>query len=161
LKADYFEKVSFSRSSWPPSANLANKCEISERIKVKDWDMAVPLVNDLVGKTRMEPGCTSSSWAKKGDELRLDETYTDGKAMAKHFEIAAPIFEKLFDGPATLESAEVHGPKAELDNAKNIPRALKGSILPKYVATIDSASTDDELLKHLEEVSDFSNAGEL
>ena len=88
LKADYFEKVSFSRSSWPPSANLANKCEISERIKVKDWDMAVPLVNDLVGKTRMEPGCTSSSWAKKGDELRLDETYTDGKAVAKHFEIA-------------------------------------------------------------------------
>ena len=161
LKADYFEQGSFTRSSWPSSATSATKCEISERITIKDWGMAVPLINDLVGKTRVDPGCTSSSWAKKGDELRLEETYTDGKAVAKHFEIASPIFEKLFDGPASLESAEVHGPKAELENAKNIPEALKGSILPSYFAIADSASTDEELLKHLEEVGDFSDAGEL
>lgn len=163
LGADYFDVQEGSFSRWSSDTPRA-LCETQERFKVKDWAKAKPLMKEFLDLTTKEPGCMYSSWSKKGDELSWVESYADGDAVAKHFELTGPIINKLLEGDKilALESAEVHGPKEELEKAKkNIPEALKAALKPEYFAIAASDEVNEEkLLKDLKELSD-SPASEL
>ena len=159
LNADYFDVQEGSFSKWTSDTPKA-LCETHERFKVTDWAKAGPIMKEFNDLTSKEPGCVYSSWSKKGDDLSWVESYTDGDAVAKHFELTGPIIEKLLDGPATLESAEVHGPRLELEKVKNIPKAFQTAFKPQYFAIADDFN-EGKLLKDLEQLSDKSASSEL
>lgn len=160
LKSDYFDTIESSFGKLITPSNRERVCETNELFVVNDWTKAGPIMKDFLEKTAREPGCTYSGWSKKGDQLRWVETYTDGAAVAKHFEITGPIIDKLLEGAATLQSAEVHGPKNELEMLKNLPRLLKAEFKPKFFA-IASDGSEEQILQDLVEISDKSDKSEL
>lgn len=93
-------------------------CSIHPYFTVVDEAAARPILADFVAKTRAESGCMWYGWNKLGDKLFCEEAYVDAAAVLAHLENIATCLEQMLDGPAKLDSIELHGPAAELQKLK-------------------------------------------
>ena len=55
----------------------------------------------------------------------MSEAYRDADAANAHTARTASIVARLLDGPATLESMEVHGPAAQLKSCESMPEGTR------------------------------------
>ena len=106
--------------------------------KVSDWDVARPIMDEYLAKTREERGPMFCGWNICGDTLFTSESFHNAGAVAEHLENVQPLVDKLLSsGAATLERMELHGPTSELAKCKG---AIKGSVDAAFFE-IDSGCT--------------------
>lgn len=86
--------------------------------KVKNWEQAQPIVQEIIEKAAREPGCVLYSWHVDGDSLVCREAFLDSNALFRHLVMAGPLREALIAGPTAIERIEVHGPKTEITKIK-------------------------------------------
>lgn len=71
------------------------------------------LSEQLVAKTREEPGCVYYGFSFNGDRAHCREGYADGDAALAHLGSIGPLLQELLK-VSDMTSLEVHGPEAEL-----------------------------------------------
>ena len=81
-------------------------------------------MQEFASATRTEKGCIYYGWDTCGDKLFCREAYVDGDAVNAHLANVGPLITRLLDGPAKLDSIEIHGPAAELEKTKAGTEAL-------------------------------------
>ena len=99
-------------------------CTIHPKFTIKDWDAAMPILQEFVEKTSTEAGCIYYGWTKCGDKLFCREAYVDGDAVMAHLANVGSCIDALLAGPASLDSIEIHGPAAEIEKTKEGTAAL-------------------------------------
>ena len=84
---------------------------VHSRFTVADWAGAEPILADFVERTRKNErnGCTFSGFTRCGDQLYCREAFGSPSAIAKHVENVEQCTAALLNGPATLDSTEIHG----------------------------------------------------
>jgi len=83
---------------------------------VSDWAKARPIMAEFLELSRSERGAMFSGWTVCGDKLFCRDGYHDAAAVTVHMKNVSPTIDKLLaSGAATLDSMQLHGPKAELD----------------------------------------------
>lgn len=106
-------------------------CTMTPHYTIKDWNTARPLMQALLNKSNMEPGCTYYGWAKAGDKLHSRETFVDGAALEAHVAATRPLMDALVKTDAVaLDRLELTGPATEMDKVKPLLEDLS----PEYLA---------------------------
>ena len=94
---------------------------LSPSFTVADWDSAAPLLERCVALMRAERGCIFHGWARSGngvgDKLVCRQAHASTDGMLAHLtntELQQTLAE-LCDGPATLDTVQLHGPASVLE----------------------------------------------
>ena len=85
------------------------------------------LCEQLVEKTKTEPGCLYYGWSFDGDQAHCREGYRDADAAIAHIQNVAELLAELVK-TADVARFELHGPEAELDKL----RGPFADLNPKY-----------------------------
>ena len=80
---------------------------MNPRLKLINWDIARPLMQDIVRTANEKSGCRFVSWAKLDDDIQWRGVYANGDDARVGLEDIAPFLSSLTDGPAELTSLEV------------------------------------------------------
>merc|ERR1719408_647094 len=97
----------------------SSMCSIVPFFTVKDWDAVEPTLAECVAKTKTEEGCLYYGFSRSGDKLHCREAYVDGAVAAAHLaNVGSTLGAMLATGAASLDSLQIHGPAAELDQTR-------------------------------------------
>lgn len=88
------------------------------RINEGHQEQARSLCEQLIERTRQEPGCLYYAFSFSGELMHCREAYEDAAGLAAHLENSGLLIQELLENHASLERLEVHGPKAELDQLR-------------------------------------------
>lgn len=91
-------------------------CTVQPTFTINDLAKAEPFMQKCVDATKTEEGCMYYGWAisEDGSKLFCREAYVDGAAVNAHIlNVVSTVGEMLDSGAVSLDSIELHGPKAE------------------------------------------------
>lgn len=129
LQTSYFRKTP-SVAAGAQQVQQNTLCTMTPHYTIKNWSVAQPLMQSILNKSNLEPGCTYFGWAKGGDQLHSKETFVNGAALEAHVAAVKPLMNALISSNAvTLEHMEITGPSAEVEKVKHLVADLKPEIL--------------------------------
>ena len=108
---------------------------IAPYFKVSDWATAQPLLDECVAKMRLTSGCVYFGWTKSGDSLFCNQAFINADGVKAQLAAIDGLVDKLLDGPATLESVSVHGPKNRVREVEAALASYHG-LAPEYFETV-------------------------
>mmetsp|Transcript_39060 Transcript_39060/g.78860 ORF Transcript_39060/g.78860 Transcript_39060/m.78860 type:complete len:321 (+) Transcript_39060:447-1409(+) len=95
------------------------------RYTIKDEALTRPLMKKIMDMTHEEKDCLYFGWTKQGNTLACQAAFRNGEAMANHYKKVDPLLSVLLDGPATLDTFEIHGSEEELAKTRDILQNLQ------------------------------------
>ena len=130
-KPEYYETQNENQTGYfrksPVSKGSQNAtCFLISRYTIHDWEKTLPVMQQVIDRAFMEPGCIYFGWAKSGNKLNSREIFADGNAMREYLEHMAPFIEQFKSGhvPIAPDKIEVHGPEQEIRQIEGTAFAL-------------------------------------
>ena len=81
---------------------------------VSDWDLATPIMQEMVDAADVVPGLDNFGWSRAGDRLILRNAFNDVDTMLTSFDTMTPYIDRLLAGPATLDRFDISAPEEDL-----------------------------------------------
>lgn len=94
-----------------PRSSLAS---YNPSFRVSDWDLATPIMQEMVDATTVVPGLENFGWSRAGDRLLLRNAFNDVDTMLASFDTMTPYIDRLVAGPATLDRFDISAPEEDL-----------------------------------------------
>lgn len=110
-------------------------CSLKPMLKVTDWDAAEKIMAEYLERASLEAGLIYIGWTASNDDERLfcRVAHSNANAVLEHLINVAPCLQALLDGPATLESIELHGPQMQIERVQQAGTLLDGLGAEYYV----------------------------
>jgi quinol monooxygenase YgiN len=124
---------------------------------VTEWEAARPLLDECVARTKATDGSIFYGWTRSGDRLFCRNAFTNAATLLAHLASVDEIMTSLLDGPATLESVSVHGPRTRLDECRAATTEYHGR--PTAFFAIDSGFQKYEITGYNLGMLDYSKFG--
>jgi quinol monooxygenase YgiN len=105
------ERTLHSRIMLAPDTTLVS---YSPYFRVADWDLATPIMQEMLDRTSATPGWDNFGWSRAGDRLLLRNAFNDVDTMLSSFETVSPFIDRMVAGPATLDRFNFSAPLDEM-----------------------------------------------
>ena len=112
-------------------------CSIKPTYRVSDWDAASLLVDELLERAAVEPGCIYCGVSRSscGELLSVRSAHSNAAGLLEHLANVGAQLAQLASGPAQLERMELHGPPMQIERCKGsaVLDELAGENLRSFV----------------------------